>query len=78
MLIWRSVKSRNSLNFPHVEQAHAIAHWLIIPCPQNANILGIGDDKDIEIKYELVVVDFVLMTTQNASRSFMRRQKRVQ
>ena len=65
------------LNFPHVEQARAIVHCLIIPCPQNANISGIGD-KDTEIKYELVDVDFVLKATQNASRSFMRRRKRVQ
>ena len=55
-----------------------MVHCLIVSCPQNANILGIGDDKDIEISYELVDVDFELMATQNALRSFMLRQKRMQ
>ena len=65
----------NSLNCRHVDPARAIIPCLIVPCPQNANILEIGDDEEFEIEYEHVDVDFVLMATRNTSRNFIEETK---
>ena len=75
MRILRLVKSGHSLNCHHVDATWAIVPCLIVPCSQNTNNLGIGDDEEFLIEYELVDVDFVFKILQEI---LLKRRKRVQ